>query len=133
MSFLDPAKLLIIGVVALVVLGPDKLPIAARTVSGLLRDLRRMRASLHDQVKSTVGSDPMMTELMSAKDQFVELRQSLNPRTALLRPPGPIDQEEAVRPRNEGLKARLAAVGSVVAPGVPGTAAGLPLDDPNCN
>jgi sec-independent protein translocase protein TatB len=60
---LDPVKLLLIAVVALIVLGPDKLPTAARKASSLLGDLQRMRASLHDEVQSTVKDLPFMGEL----------------------------------------------------------------------
>jgi Sec-independent protein translocase protein TatA len=46
MPFLSPAKLLVILVVAVIVLGPDKLPKVAHQVGSLWRDLRRLREKL---------------------------------------------------------------------------------------
>lgn len=85
MLTLDPVKLLIIAVVALLVLGPDKLPGAARKVSALLRDLRRLRASLHDQVHEAVGDHPLVGELTEARDGLVRLRASADPGQPLYR------------------------------------------------
>lgn len=82
---LDPAKLLIIAVVALVVLGPDKLPAAARKVSSLLGDLQRLRASVHQQVQEHVGDHPIVTELSGVRDDLVHLRSSVDPRQTLYR------------------------------------------------
>lgn len=42
MPFLSPAKLLVILVIALVVLGPDKLPKVARQIGGLWGDFREI-------------------------------------------------------------------------------------------
>jgi sec-independent protein translocase protein TatB len=81
---LNPAKLLIIAVVALVVLGPDKLPAAARKISSLARDLQRLRASLHEQVRESVGDHPLVTELTDARDGLTRVRAAVaDPRRAL--------------------------------------------------
>jgi sec-independent protein translocase protein TatB len=83
---LDPAKLLIIAVVALVVLGPDKLPAAARKISSLARDLQRLRASLHEQVHQSVGDHPLVTELTDARDGLTRVRAAVaDPRQTLYR------------------------------------------------
>jgi Sec-independent protein translocase protein TatA len=82
---LDPAKLLIIGVVALVVLGPDKLPAAAKKASSLLADLRRLQASVSQQVTETVGDHPLVTELTGVRDDLGRLRAAVDPRQALYR------------------------------------------------
>src|SRR5580704_11080687 len=74
---LDPAKLLVIAVVALVVLGPDKLPSAVRKISSLARDLQRLRASLHEQVRETVGDHPLVTELTDARDGLTRMRAAV--------------------------------------------------------
>jgi sec-independent protein translocase protein TatB len=81
---LDPAKLLIMAVVALLVLGPDKLPGAARKASALFRDLQRLRTSLHHQVHEAVGDHPLAVELTEARDSLVRLRAA-DPRQALYR------------------------------------------------
>jgi hypothetical protein len=51
---LDPAKLLVILVLALVVLGPERLPKAARQVGALWRDFTLWRERLEQEVRSAV-------------------------------------------------------------------------------
>jgi sec-independent protein translocase protein TatB len=57
---IDPAKILVVLLVALVVLGPDKLPKAARQAGRLTSDFRRFRDSLHAEVREAFG-DPLST------------------------------------------------------------------------
>ena len=54
MPFLSPAKLLVVLVVAVVVLGPEKLPKAAKQIGSLWGDLRRLRERLESDVRATV-------------------------------------------------------------------------------
>lgn len=49
---LDPAKLLVIGLIALVVLGPERLPKVARQLGGAWRELIRVREQVANEVKS---------------------------------------------------------------------------------
>jgi Sec-independent protein translocase protein TatA len=58
MPFLSPAKLLIILVVAVIVLGPDKLPKFAHQVGNLWRDLRRLREKLESEVRGNFPDLP---------------------------------------------------------------------------
>jgi Sec-independent protein translocase protein TatA len=58
MPFLSPAKLLIILVVAVIVLGPDKLPKLAHQVGSLWRDLRRLREKLESEVRGNFPDLP---------------------------------------------------------------------------
>ena len=88
MLSLDPVKLLLIGVVALVVLGPDKLPSAARKVSTLLADLQKMRASLQAEVHQGLEAMPFADELRSARETVTGVTQSVDPRQALYRAVG---------------------------------------------
>ncbi len=55
---LSPVKLLVILVVALVVLGPDKLPGLARQIGAAWGDLRRWREKLEAEVRSTFPDLP---------------------------------------------------------------------------
>jgi sec-independent protein translocase protein TatB len=52
---LDPAKLLVLGFLALIVLGPSRLPQAARTVGRIIGQLRSMSESFHAEVKDALG------------------------------------------------------------------------------
>jgi Sec-independent protein translocase protein TatA len=64
--FLDPAKLLIIGVVALVVLGPDQLPKMAETAGSLWHEFKRWRTSLDDRVRAAFPDLPSTHEIAAA-------------------------------------------------------------------
>jgi sec-independent protein translocase protein TatB len=55
---LDPAKVLVVLVVALVVLGPDKLPRAARQLGAAWNQLRRWRSRLEEEVRGTFPDLP---------------------------------------------------------------------------
>jgi sec-independent protein translocase protein TatB len=48
---LDPAKLLVILVIGLIVVGPEKLPALARQFSGALRSVTRYREQLEGEIK----------------------------------------------------------------------------------
>ena len=58
MFLLSPAKLLVILVVALVVLGPDKLPKVAKQLGSLWADIRRYREKLESEVRSSFPDLP---------------------------------------------------------------------------
>ena len=88
MFSLDPAKLLLIAVVALVVLGPDKLPAAARKISSLMKDLQKMRASLETEARKFTGDLPFGDELRSARDTISKVTAVTDPRQALYRAAG---------------------------------------------
>ncbi|GEM_PF-1293883 len=51
---LDPAKLLVILVVALIVLGPERLPKAARQLGAAWRELTRIREQVADEVRQAM-------------------------------------------------------------------------------
>jgi sec-independent protein translocase protein TatB len=55
---LGPAELLVILVVGLLVLGPQKLPDAARQAARGLGQLRRLQATVHDEVMGGFVDDP---------------------------------------------------------------------------
>ncbi len=88
MLSLDPAKLLLIGVVALVVLGPDKLPAAARKLSSLHADFQKLRTSLNTEVQKAVEGIPLADELRGAHRTLQGAAGSLDPRQALYRAVG---------------------------------------------
>lgn len=56
MSF---TELVIIAVLALILLGPDKLPDAARTAGKLLRELRRATEDIKDQLETEMYADEL--------------------------------------------------------------------------
>jgi sec-independent protein translocase protein TatB len=56
---LDPAKLLVIGMIALVVLGPERLPKVARQLGGAWRELTRLRDQVHEEVRTAFPVDDL--------------------------------------------------------------------------
>ncbi|HEY5096719.1 MAG TPA: twin-arginine translocase TatA/TatE family subunit [Acidimicrobiales bacterium] len=66
MPFLSPAKLLVILVVALIVLGPDKLPKMAKQIGGLWGDFRRFRERLESDVRGSFPDLPSTETITQA-------------------------------------------------------------------
>jgi sec-independent protein translocase protein TatB len=64
--FLSPAKVLVILVVALVVLGPDKLPKVARQIGSLWGDFRKFRERLESEVRGTFPDLPSTDTITQA-------------------------------------------------------------------
>lgn len=60
---LDPAKLLVIAVVAVILLGPDRLPQVARQVSAAWRSFQDYRHRMETQVRSALPDLPSSTEI----------------------------------------------------------------------
>jgi len=66
MILLSPPKLMVILVIALVVLGPDKLPSTARRIGALWSDVKRWRAHVESEVRATFPDLPSTTEIARA-------------------------------------------------------------------
>ena len=64
--FLSPAKLLVILVVALIVLGPDKLPKVAKQIGVLWGDLRKLRQRLESEVRGSFPDLPSSDTIAQA-------------------------------------------------------------------
>jgi sec-independent protein translocase protein TatB len=60
---LDPAKLLIIAVVAVILLGPDKLPQVARQVGGAWRSFNEFRHRMETEVRGSIPDLPSTNEI----------------------------------------------------------------------
>ena len=83
MGGLDPAKLLVILVLALVLLGPERLPRAARQIGAFWREVTKWRERVEDEVRSAMpdvdlpkipviprgGITGYLTSMMSEADQ----------------------------------------------------------------
>jgi len=66
MLSLSPAKLLVIVVVALIVLGPEKLPQVARQLGAAWHDLRQWRSRVESEVRGTFPNLPPVHEVAQA-------------------------------------------------------------------
>lgn len=60
---LDPGKLLIVGVVAIILLGPDRLPQVAGQVGGTWRSFSDFRSRMEAEVRSNIPDLPSTSEL----------------------------------------------------------------------
>lgn len=54
MGFLDPGKILVILVIALIVLGPERLPRMARQAGAAWRELTRVREQVTEEIRSAI-------------------------------------------------------------------------------
>ncbi len=82
--------LLVIVVVALIVLGPERLPGAMRQVGKAMGDVRRLSAGLQDQVQHAMTFDP--TDPQSE-------RVTADPDSAALSDDGPASAQQTVPPQ----------------------------------
>lgn len=71
------SELLVLGVVALVVLGPERLPEAARWLAGAIRKVKEFAGTAQQQLKDDFGTD--LEEFREPLKQINELR-GLSPR-----------------------------------------------------
>ena len=60
---LDPAKLLVIAVVAVILLGPDKLPQVARQVGAAWRSFADFRHKMESEVRSSIPDLPSSADI----------------------------------------------------------------------
>ncbi len=60
---LDPGKLIVIAVVAIILLGPDKLPQFARQVGGAWRSFNDFRHRMESEVRSNMPDLPPTSEI----------------------------------------------------------------------
>ena len=60
---LDPGKLLVIGVVAIILLGPDRLPQVARQIGGAWKTFNEFRHRMETQVRDTMPDLPDTAEI----------------------------------------------------------------------
>ena len=60
---LDPGKLLVIAVVAVILLGPDKLPQVGRQVGGAWRSFNEFRHRMETEVRGSIPDLPSTGEI----------------------------------------------------------------------
>ncbi len=76
-TILSPAKILVVLVVAVIVLGPDKLPKVARQVGSLWGDFRRMRQRLEADVRGNFPDLPSTERISQAVRSPITFLDSL--------------------------------------------------------
>ncbi len=87
------AELLIIAVVALVVLGPEKLPVAARTLGLWLGRIRRTVSSIQSEISEELRIEEMKRTAAVSKDKLDrELNDMRTPFTDAFGDESPLSQ-----------------------------------------
>ncbi|PSS56791.1 Sec-independent protein translocase protein TatB [Pseudomonas sp. BBP2017] len=92
------SELLLVGLVALLVLGPERLPGAARTAGLWIGRLKRSFNAIKQEVEREIGADDIRRQLHNehilAMEQ--EARKILNPQSVTPEPPAtPVASSEA--------------------------------------
>ena len=116
------SEILVIGIVALVVVGPERLPKVARTLGVLFGRMQRYVS----QVKADIGREMDMSDLASVKTEFENAARSV--RTDIEAQAA--QAEQAVREAQAGVDRDLGAAASgssaPAAPAAPSTPAPAP-------
>lgn len=92
MGSIGPAEILVVIVVALVVLGPARLPEAARSVGKAMHELRRATSGLQAEVRDAFSESPPVypTPRTDATDQPAATGDPLTSQAD----PAPVDRHE---------------------------------------
>lgn len=70
-------ELLLVGLVALLVLGPERLPVAARMAGLWIGRLRRSFSSLRAEVEREIGADEIRRQLHN--EQILDMERRMQP------------------------------------------------------
>ena len=119
------SELVVIGIVALVVIGPERLPRVARTAGVLFGRLQRYVA----QVKADIGREIEMSDLKQAKQEFESAARSFK---AEVEAKG-AEVEREIRDAQSQIERDLAAKSDVApaeAPALAEAPAAAPLEPP---
>jgi Sec-independent protein translocase protein TatA len=125
---LDPAKLLVIAVVAVILLGPDRLPHLARQVGGAWRTFSDYRHRMEAQVRDSMPDLPSSAEIARLARSPSALLDHLSTMGSAA-DPSPLDTERA---RTDPVADTTPRDPSVVRPRAPSPEPALP-GDPGLN
>lgn len=92
---LDLGKLILLALIALVVLGPEKLPVAARTVGAIMRRMRGGWNSVRAEVERELQVAELGQAARDASKQVASAQAGLNATIGPLR--GPLDGQSLDR------------------------------------
>lgn len=93
------SELLLVGLVALLVLGPERLPGAARTAGLWIGRLKRSFNAIKQEVEREIGADDIRRQLHNEHilSMEQEARKILNPQSVTPEPPvTPVASQDAV-------------------------------------
>lgn len=87
------SELLLVGVVALLVLGPERLPQAARTLGRCLGQARRAMHGLRAQMERELDMPELDSAPLQRLEQQIRQGVSLHPQTIADATPAPLPRE----------------------------------------
>ena len=100
------SEIVLLGAVALIVLGPDKLPIAARTAGRWYAHIRRLVTNVQRDIEQELQlaemRDQMQKELARIKDMEQSMQQQLDQMNENLAELNPIDKLESIDSTSTG-------------------------------
>jgi sec-independent protein translocase protein TatB len=73
----SPEKLFLVGVIALLVLGPNRLPQAARSLGRFMATLRRMSQGFQDEVRTALAEPTDMVNSAVSEFRAHDVRRSV--------------------------------------------------------
>lgn len=73
-------ELLVIGVLGLVVLGPERLPVAVRTISEWIRTAKRMASNVKDELAQELEIEKLHSDLKKAESYSQDLNTDVVPK-----------------------------------------------------
>lgn len=122
---LNPEKIFVLGVVALVVLGPNRLPQAARSLGRMLAQLRSLSASLQTEMREALHEPNEVIGAAIAEFRPTQIRRSVRQAvTSTLLPP----DQSATAPGNQAVPG---ATATNLLPGAHPAAFNLPAGNPD--
>jgi sec-independent protein translocase protein TatB len=74
---LSPEKIFVVGVIALMVLGPERLPHVARTAGRMLAEVRRVSASVQHEVTNAIAEPRELLGQAAGENGFEDIRKAL--------------------------------------------------------
>jgi sec-independent protein translocase protein TatB len=117
----SPEKLFLVGIIALVVLGPHRLPQAARSLGRVLAQFRHMSSNFHDEVRGALAEPVEAVNSIIGEFRPLDVRRTVRDTiSSTLTPPSPSSPsaETPAPPSSNGQ----------VTPGLP-----VAPDDPSLN
>ncbi|WP_020558233.1 Sec-independent protein translocase protein TatB [Thiofilum flexile] len=81
-SFLE---MLVIGIVALLVIGPERLPTVARTIGGWIGRIKRFVAKSKADIEHELRADELRDMLAKQEEELRNLKIMMNEKTAEVR------------------------------------------------
>jgi sec-independent protein translocase protein TatB len=115
MGNLGGGEILVILLLALIVLGPERLPTVARQIGKVMGDVRRVSAGFQAEVRAAIDE----TGLNDLKDEMTGKAPVPKPGATL--PPAPVASPVATPPQPDAISADDAVPADEAVPGEQGT------------